>query len=96
VSDTALRLALTKTLELWIRPQVADNLGASLFHRPASHDGTQLAFATAKLEDCYLRVDSPTTLWVGTACFRLSDDQAQQVRKSFPALRVRHAEQPAP
>ncbi|MDR5728042.1 MAG: hypothetical protein RB191_11515 [Terriglobia bacterium] len=48
---------------------------------------TRIVFATVKLEDCYLALDKyASALWVGSAAFDVTEEEARQIRATFEPL----------
>jgi hypothetical protein len=94
VSGTDLRLKGKSPFSRLLDLQAYGNvyLHASVYLRAKCPK--MVAYASAKLSDCYLLLrkhGSPYShgLWVGHACFDVSEGEAQQIRAMFEPLGLR-------
>jgi hypothetical protein len=87
---SALDLKVARQLQLELRRQAGD-LHASLYQRRPKDYSPHLVFTYAPVGDCRLHIEPAIgyiCLWVRGTCFRLTANQAQQVRAAFPDIRV--------
>lgn len=89
MSFLELKIAPQLQLELTLR---GDDLIAALYRRRPKHQyNPHLLLAHGSVGDCRLHIEPAADyvcLWIRSACFRLTENQAAQVRTAFPGLRI--------